>query len=203
MIPTKQQMASGAYKLVDGTWHKRCRGIAHEEPVWLPANSKFFYVRGSQGGQSNPGLFASQCRLCCAWTKVDSPGSNHGYVPVRSVRDLFVEAVNRVGLRELASRSGVSESAIQRVLYLRKQSIQKATVRKVVLELVSMRRRDEHSISNGARRFAVARSNGHSPTCSGCGTVLDNYTDGCPVCVEQEGQASREGQSWPRRLRRH
>jgi hypothetical protein len=185
VIPTEKQAASGAYKLVDGTWHKRCRGVAHEEPVWLPATDKFFYVRGGQGGSTSPGVLFSQCRLCCAWKKVKSPGSNHGYVPQRDVVAIFSEAVNRIGLKELAQRSGVSESFLRGVLYRRKTSVQKAKVRLVVLELVSIRRKNEHSISNGARRFAAGRNNNGVETCRGCGTPLANYTDGCGTCVDR------------------
>lgn len=127
--------------MVGGAWHKRCTGSAHEEPVYLPATTKYFHTRktGSRAGQ-----FLSHCRLCENWHKLKSPGSDRGLVEVRLVRHFYEEAVNRVGRAELERRTGIAIFAINEVLNGTAKNVRKANLKKVLLELISMRRKNEY-----------------------------------------------------------
>ena len=180
--PTPQQLNSGRYRLVDGTWHKLCSGPAHEQPEYLPATEKYFYFKTAD---NRP---VARCRLCHNWAKLKSPrpGSLHGYVPVDSVRPFYIEAVNRIGVKELSNRSGVSIGHILRVLTeLDKKYVEKAVLRKVMLELVSMQRRNEHSMNGQTRWRTDRRNNGELGTCGGCGGPLRNITTGCSSCYDR------------------
>lgn len=181
--PTPRQLQSGRYKLIEGKWHKLCTGPAHDEEngCYLPATNKYFIFRRSD----TP---ISRCRLCQNWAKLKNPqrGSLHGWVPVASVRDFYIEAVNRVGVTELSRRSDVSVGHILRVLTdQKKQYVEKGTLRKIMLELVSMQRKNERSLSNNARWRTDRRNNGELGTCGGCGGPLRNITTGCKTCYDR------------------
>lgn len=185
MRPTKTQLASGRYKLIDGIWHKLCSGEAHEEPEYLPASDKYFYIKKSGPTAGRP---VARCRLCHNWDKLKNPtrGSLHGYVPVDKVRPFYIEAVNRVGAEELSRRSGVSIGHILRVLTDRnKRFVEKATLRKIMLELVSMQRRDEYSANRRSQWRTNRRNNGELGTCAGCGGPYRNVTAGCETCIDR------------------
>lgn len=183
MQPSKQHIENGTFKLIGGVWHKRCTGPAHEEPTYLPATVKYFYVRKDK---ERRGELYSVCRLCACWKQVKSPGSFHGYVPVSDVRHFYIEAVNRIGLRELARRTGLDADGLNHVITGKTKNVRKATLRKVMLELISIRRKNEHSISPSAARRVVNRVVGKNGVCSGCGTSLSNFTEDCGVCWERK-----------------
>lgn len=192
MIPTKKQLEQNRYKLVDGVWHKLCNGPAHDEPIYLPATSKYFYARKTS---EREGQLLSRCRLCQNWSKLKSPGSEHGWIEVYQVRHFYVEAVNRVGLMEVARRTGITYTAITDVLVGRSTYVQKAKFKKVLLELISMRRKNENNISSGSRWRVVRRTpvpNGKK-YCTGCGTSLDDFTDDCEQC--QNRRFKRQGRA--------
>ena len=179
MSPTKKQIENGTYKLVDGKWHKRCTGPAHEEPEYLPATSKYFH---SHKSGANKGKFLSRCRLCINWTKLQSPGSHHGLVEVEKVYPLYVEAVNRIGILELSKRAGVSVGHIEHVIRKETKHVQKRPVRAVLLELTSLKRKGEISQSKSLRWRNDSRNNNGFDTCAGCGTPKSNITKGCENC---------------------
>lgn len=145
----------------DGTM-RLCTGPAHDEPTWLPNTEKYFYVhrRKDRGTQE----MSSRCRLCNNWSKLKTKGSTQGWVLVSLVRPFFVEAVNRVGITELSRRAELNPQTIRRVYNGTGRRVQKATVRAVMLQLISMRRKSEvrhrDSISYGAtvRKPHVARA---------------------------------------------
>jgi hypothetical protein len=165
-----------------GGWHKRCTGPAHEEPVFLPATEKYFFIRKSEGRK---GQLLSRCRLCTAWARVKSPGSNHGLVPLDSALPIYQEAVNRVGLAELSRRTDITKDAILDVLRGRYKNVRKATLRKITLELISMRRKGEYSISQQAKWRRDQRNFNGSPRCVGCGGYSTNMTTDCNTCYER------------------
>lgn len=187
--PTPKQLESGRYKLKQGVWHKLCTGPAHsEQGEYLPASEKYFIFKKSDGRP------VARCRLCHNWAKLKSPhpGSLHGYVPVADVRPFYIEAVNRVGLAELSRRSGVSISHISAVLTDRnKQFVEKATLRKIMLELVSMQRKNERSLNGRARWKTDRRNNNELGTCGGCGGPLRNITTGCEKCYNRHYELFR------------
>lgn len=183
-MATLQRRNDGIYKTIDGIVHKRCTGPAHDEPVYLPATEKYFYTRKSN--QAKYGIFVSRCRLCSCWARVNSPGLDHGFIEVHEVIHFYVEVVNRIGLAELANRTGLSYKALSRVLYGRNKYVRKANVRKVMLELISVRRKNEYSIHKRASAWLVQRANGNSAVCVGCGGSLNNYTAGCISCSERK-----------------
>ena len=119
---------------------KLCKGPAHDEPTLLPATEKYFYVRKSVGRE---GQLVSRCRLCCNWERLKSPGLS-GTVSHHVAEPFFREAVNRVGFSEAARRIDMSETGLRNILngppYRR---VQKRTLRKCMLEVISMRRKGE------------------------------------------------------------
>lgn len=190
--PTDRQVANGTFKFLWGEWHKICRGPAHEAPVWLPATEKFFhfYKTGLRKGD-----LKSRCRLCSNWehVKPQTQGSERGIVTVESVHVYFVEAANRAGITELSARTGVSQNALTNVIKRKQPYVRKLTVRRVMLELISMRRKGEYPINNYAHSKLVRRTVGMSrPICAGCGTSQDNYTKDCSTCWER--RTAREAQ---------
>jgi len=177
--PSKTQIANGTYKIVDGTWHKLCTGPAHEEPEYLPATDKYFYVHksGAMEGKLTP-----RCRLCANWDKLKSPGSHHGWIAVEKVHPYYTEAINRIGQAELQRRSGLSAGHIRSVVNKRQKYVKKAQLRRLMLELTSIRRKNEYSISNGSKWRRDKRNDDDRETCAGCGTLKVNYTRGCDNC---------------------
>lgn len=177
MIPTEQQLRSGRYKLVDGVWHKLCNGSAHETPEWLPATDKYYYRRNTTG------KLLSQCRLCHAWDKVKNPGSHHGYIDIRIARPYYEEAVNRIGMLELSKRSGLSMHQIQQVFLSKtRKYVQKKSLRLVMLELVSIHRKNEHTTDARVQWQTERRNNRHLDVCADCGGLARNFTRGCRRC---------------------
>jgi hypothetical protein len=175
------------YKLIGGEMHKLCAGPAHEKPTFLPATEKYFYKYKSG---TRAGRFVSRCRLCNLWGKVKVRHEDHGLVPVTEARPFFLEAANRIGAEQLSLRTGLSLQTISDVLLSRKQHVRRFTLRLVMVELVSIRRKKEYSISNHAKWRIAARANGYGPRCRRCGCDTNNYTEGCPGCWERK--SSRE-----------
>lgn len=191
MIPTERQLQRGNFKLIDGIWNKICTGPAHEEPTFLPATDKYFHSRKSGDRESQ---LLSRCRLCQNWSKLKSPGSEHGWIEVNKVHHYYAEAANRVGLAELSRRTGIKSDALSAVLTRKTRHVQKAKFKKVMLELISMRRKNEYSIKPGSRWRMMRRANPHAKLCSGCGGSLNNFTEGCQVCNMRKA-ARKERQS--------
>lgn len=187
--PAKDKVTMGYYKQIDGIWHKVCSGPSHEEPVYLPANEKYFY-KGS--GRK----LRSKCRLCESWIRLGaSPGYESGYISVDSAWPFFSEAAARCGLSELAKRAGIARETILHVIQRKNRNVQKRIVRAVLLELISMRRKRERSISNHARTFHQKRLMNPEMACSECGTHLDNFTDGCGACWDRKRNRERRSQA--------
>lgn len=180
MIPTEQQIKSKRYRLIDGMWHKVCTGSAHEEPEWLPATPKYYYFRKSNGRP------LANCRLCHAWDKVKNPGSHHGFIDIRIAQPFYAEAVNRIGMTELSKRSGLSLHHLQSV-FLRsgKKYVRKLSLRKVMLEVVSIHRKNEYNSDPRVRWQTERRNNDGLDTCSGCKTPKENITRGCKACNDR------------------
>lgn len=181
-------MAAGVYKKINGVWHKRCTGIAHEEPVYLPATEKYFY-KGS--GEKK---FRTKCRLCENWERVGAtPGYEFGYIETGKVWAYYNEAVSRIGLMELQRRTGVTRETISNVLRHEAKYVRKSTFRKIMLELISIRRKNEYSISVYARWRNERRLIPREMACSGCGCHLNNYSEGCKVCADRRFGRKRWG----------
>lgn len=190
LAPSDRQIARGTFKLIDGAWHKLCTGPAHDEPTYLPATDKYFHGRKS-GGRN--GELVSRCRLCINWSKLKSPGSEQGWIPIEKVIPFYEEAVNRVGLTELSLRANVSTNHINSVLHKEQANVQKATFRKIMLELISMRRHNEYSIRPEARRRNRNRIHRDYDLCSGCGTPKTNFTKGCDNCLNRFYKLFKKG----------
>jgi hypothetical protein len=63
--------------------------------------------------------------------------------------------------------------------------VQKASLRKVMLELVSIHRHNEYNADPRVRWQTERRNNGELGTCGGCGGVLRNITTGCNTCYDR------------------
>jgi hypothetical protein len=188
--PSARAVTAGYFKLIDGVWHKRCTGPAHDEPTFLPATDKYYLRRKTDVARK--GQFLSQCRLCTNWKTIQSSGTS-GLVEVSVVRHFYDEAVNRVGLLELSRRTGLSADGLALVLTGKVKHVRKANLRKVMLELISMRRHNEYS-ANGHARWRTHRrlTRGHQ-LCSGCGVPQHRYTDGCSPCMWRRYQHTGRG----------
>ncbi len=174
------------YKLIDGQWNKICSGPSHDAPTYLPATEKYYYFHKTGERTGKP---LGRCRLCSNWARIKDPypGRLTGYVPVSSVRSFYFEAANRIGLMELSRRAGVTPAHIQKVLNDKnKQFVSKRTLRKIMLELVSIQRKNEHSISKQARWRAEKRLMRPHDICAGCGTPTQNFTEDCKSCQERK-----------------
>jgi DNA-binding Xre family transcriptional regulator len=158
-----QFIRDGTYKQINGQWHKKCKGPAHPEGVYLPWNEKYYYLykKGARAG-----TFTSQCRLCHQWHKVKSPGTDHGLVPISQIRHFYIEGVNRVGMTELAKRAGVTAEHIKLVISGKQKYVRKATLKKIMLELVSIKRHNEYSIN--AYALWRVRKRGYEPGTQFC-----------------------------------
>lgn len=191
--PAPKSVTLGYFKEIDGEWHKRCTGPAHEEPTYLPATEKYFFVRKKQDQRHS--LFFNQCRLCCAWGAVKKPHSLDlvGMIEASLVRHFYFEAANRIGIAELKRRTGVTN--IHKVIGGQQRMVRRENFRLVLLELISIRRKGENSISSKSRN-AMLRKVAHGRLCSECGTSLENYTVGCDTCWERKrGKTRRENMS--------
>ncbi len=191
--PTALQLkrSDSRYKLIDAQWHKLCSGPSHEEPTYLPATDKYYYFHKTGEHTGRP---VTRCRLCSNWARIKDPypGRLTGVVPVASVRSFYFEAVSRIGLMELSRRAGVTPAHIQRVLNDRnKQFVSKRTLRKIMLELVSIQRKNEHSINSHSRWRAEKRLMRPHDLCAGCGTPIQNFTEDCKSCQERKRSQER------------
>lgn len=185
--------------MIDGRLHHICYGVSHPEPTWLPATEKYFYVikSGERAGQ----LF-SRCRVCELWSKVKVPNTVHGLVPAEEARPYYIEAANRIGMAELARRTGLNLDGLSQVIRGRRQNVRAGNFRLVMLEVVSIRRKDEHSIPWQSQWRVARRGNGYGPRCVGCGCDIEIFTEGCNSCTERrlarakrERERERNGQS--------
>lgn len=126
-------------KEISGRMHRCCFGPAHDFPTWLPETGKYFYMR--QSGKRK-GTYVGRCHLCVNWDKIQSPGQS-GMVPMSVAYPFFRELVGRIGKSETSRRTGLSINTISAVLNGRYKSVQKRTVRALMLELISARRKGE------------------------------------------------------------
>ena len=176
----------------NGEWYKLCTGPAHEKPEYLPVTEKYFYFHktGKEKGQPT-----SRCRLCNNWSKVKTMGSYQGVVPVSVARRFFIEAVNRIGAAELERRTGVTRNTIRKAIVDHEGNIRKSVLRRVMLELTSIQRKNEHSISerSNAKWYAEQRLHNGYQTCPGCGTPTSNFTSGCDKCIDRLASRRRRG----------
>lgn len=210
--PRKKDVTQGIYKLIDGIWHKRCNGPAHDEPTYLPATEKYFYVRKSPGRREH---FVSNCRLCNCWRGciargLEVKGLNHGFVDRSQVIHIYQEAVNRLGLMELSKRTGLSYEGLSLVLYGRTRRVRKANLRKVMLELISARRHGINSPNqlvpkSNARWQAQRRGQGFDTKyCTGCGVLIEKpdqpITEGCRHCADRLAHFNRRND--PKKIKR-
>lgn len=139
---------------IDGELHKCCYGPGHDEPTWLPATEKYFYI-GKSGRYK--GKLMSRCRLCANWKKLKSPGVQ-GLVPISKVRPFFIEGVHRVGKMEFARRVGMSHNGLRNILNSNGQRhVQKAVARRAMLEVISMRRKNEVRHRDSIQHGSLAR----------------------------------------------
>lgn len=181
--PTKKQIELGTYKKVRGEWYKLCTGPAHDKPEYLPATEKYFYVHKSG---SQKGRLVSRCRLCINWDKVKFPSSySGGLVPVRLVQRFFIEATNRIGVAELSRRTGVSPKTIQKGIKGGEGEFHKHVVRRIMLELTSMQRKNENDINAYSKWRQERRLASRLKRCSGCGGLQANLTKGCGACLDR------------------
>lgn len=187
--PTLKQIEAGTYIWRDGQYLKKCTGPAHEEPEYLPATEKYYHFHKSGKDKGKP---VARCRLCINWSKIKSPGSYHGLVPVSVAHRFFVEAVNRVGVVELSRRTGISTKTILKVLQGGEGAIYKKIMRTLMLELTSMQRKNENNISEGSRWRQERRLNG-AKRCAGCGGPINNLTIDCSTCLERHRGWHRAG----------
>jgi hypothetical protein len=183
--PNPKSVRSGFYKKINGIWHKRCTGPSHaDEPDgigFLPATPKYFYIRGDNG---HYGKLANRCRLCQTYGTIQVHGTS-GLIEAHKVRHFYDEAVNRIGMAELARRTNLSRDGISNVLTGKAYRVRKANLRKIVLELTSIRRNRENSAGYHSKMHAIKRIN-KDGTCNECGTSIANYTDGCRTCINRK-----------------
>lgn len=180
--PLKRYINDGTYRLIDGIWHRVCRGISHDEPVYLPATKEYFNFRKAPGRE---GHIVYPCKTCVAFSK-GRRWSNHSLVSTAKVLDIYDEAVNRLGMNELARRTGLSREGIQNVVYGRVSSVRGENVRKVITVLLDARKAGEFKQDLKTVQGAQMRAHGINSSCFGCGTHIDNYTDDCPLCWDRK-----------------
>jgi hypothetical protein len=183
-------VTAGYFRMIDGVWHKRCTGPAHETETFLPWNEKYFYPDRTASSRK----FKAKCRLCENWATLESPGMM-GYISSDKVWRFYQEAVSRVGIAELSRRSGVDPQAISKVLRHKVPKVRKTSFRKILLELISMRRKNEHSINGHSRWRNERRLISPIDACDECGGHLDNFTEGCDTCWERKRGRERRSQA--------
>jgi DNA-binding Xre family transcriptional regulator len=191
--PKQKDVTLGYFKRVNNLWYKRCTGPGHSGIVYLPATEKYFAVRKNRG-VGNKGQFLSRCRLCENWANIkgDPPPIGPGFCPAYQVRPFVVEAVNRVGLNEFASRVGMSYEGLSRIIEGKTLRVRTTNLRKIILELISIKRKNEVSISSASRTRAIKRLHRYQGSvCPECGTLQDNVTEGCSHCADRIRQRLR------------
>ncbi len=191
MTQIRNRGADGQFVASDNgkTGLKLCTGPAHDEPTWLPATDKYFH-RLKKGERA--GRLVARCRLCVNWSKIKNPGSNHGWVPLADAWPIINEAVNRIGLHELAKRTGLSKDGLRQIVMKKNRYVQKRTLRLVTLELISAKRKGEQPHPH-AKRLHLRRLHRYQDLCVGCGTPLSNYTEGCPQCTDRKAKRANRG----------
>ena len=137
----------------EGERERLCTGSGHDEPTWLPETEKYFYQHKS-GTQA--GKFQSRCRLCFNWNRLKSPGVA-GYVPRSSAYPFVYEAIARVGLSEVSRRAQVSRSTLTKFMSGEHVVMRKRTLKRIMLELISMRRKGEVRHKDSIRTGAYLR----------------------------------------------
>lgn len=110
---------------------------------------KYFYKRTIPNGNQ---YFRSRCRLCELWRWGGDIA--HGLVPVTQVKHYFEEGIRKVGKVEFARRIGIAHDNLNKIVDGRRKNVRKETVRKCLIEIISIRRKGElrhkNSISRGS-----------------------------------------------------
>jgi hypothetical protein len=144
------RLIATTFKIIDGHQHKLCSGPGHDTPAWLPATDKYFY---SYKSGARKGKLQGRCRLCSNWEKLKSPGLS-GLVPLERALPFFIEGINRVGFNEFVRRTKLSGNTVHQVMAGKRRFVIKRTMRAVMLEVISMRRKNEvrhrESIARGS-----------------------------------------------------
>lgn len=145
ILRSYKKISKETFKVEKGVLYKRCSGPAHDEPTWLPAERKYFYL-------TKRGTLYNRCRLCCAYVHAEIP-EDSGFIPIGKVAVYFKEAVWRVGMMETCRRINFTDTQMRRVINGKSQYVRKQTFKRLMLELISMRRKGEvrhrDSIKNG------------------------------------------------------
>lgn len=117
---------------------KLCRGPSHPPGgEWLPATTKYFYVRkeGAVGFQLYTG-----CKRCRHWRQNKHTKVNTGWVEVREIHSFLMELVNRLGKRETAKRLRIGYHRFNRIYNGKQKHVQKRTAARMMeLHLVVVR----------------------------------------------------------------
>lgn len=119
--------------------YKICRGPGHDKPTLLPATNKYFVIHKSG---TKAGKLYNRCRLCMNWEKILTPGLS-GYVSASIIKIYFQEGIYRVGINELSRRTNINDGTIRKIINKKCKYVQKRTVQKLMIELISMRLKDE------------------------------------------------------------
>lgn len=127
--------------------------------MWLPETDKYF-VRYKSGPKV--GKFNSRCRLCHAWYATRTIGLS-GYVPDYRVRPFVIEGVHKVGMSEFARRTNVNEHILKGIIERPAGRRQKKVVRRIFLEVISIRRKGEvrHRTDIAAGMLARGKADNH------------------------------------------
>jgi hypothetical protein len=149
MLKNYKKISRTTFKTVKGVLYKRCAGPAHDKPTWLPATNKYFYF-------TRRGTYYNRCRLCVVWSYAEIP-EDAGFIPVDKVIPFFKEAVFRVGKMETCRRIQLTDKRLRQILGGESQFVKKATFKRLMIELVSMRRKNEVRHKDSIRHGASMR----------------------------------------------
>lgn len=138
---------------IKGQMYRICLGPGHDVPTWLPETEKYFHQNKSG---EREGQFSARCRICQNWPKLKNPGLS-GYVPATEVKVWFEEGIRRVGVMEFSRRAGLSPTTVKNVLSGKYKRVQKKTVKRVMMAVISMRRKNEVYHKDSIRHGASAR----------------------------------------------
>lgn len=138
-LRAKNGQILASVRIIDGKKERRCTGPSHSEPTWLPDTDKYFYMRKSG---KYAGTHVSRCRLCSAWRSGLSLDES-GYVPAHVIKPFLIEGINRVGIMEFCRRSGVTQTNAYKIRHNRQRRVTRSVAKRIMLEVVSMRRKNE------------------------------------------------------------
>ena len=126
-------------RIVNGERERLCSGPSHHEPTWLPDTDKFFYTRKSG---KYAGYRVSRCRLCSA-NRAGLDLDESGYVPAFKIKPFLIEGRNRVGTMEFCRRAKIGQKTMYDILHNNQRRVTRAVAKRIMLEVVSIRRKNE------------------------------------------------------------